>query len=62
MAPELTGLIEASRPFARWVERNRHDRVGAGQHVGSMRAQPRAEPSGNRLTAAVLQRVNDGAK
>ena len=56
VAPELTGLIEASRPFPRWVERNRHDCVGAGQHVGSMRAQPRAEPSGNRLTAAVRAR------
>ncbi len=56
------GLIESAPVAPRPVQRHRNSDVGPGEDVGAVMAHQGAKPRGDRLTSAVLERMNDVAQ
>ena len=58
-AREQFGLVEAARGAAAPVQRHGHGNVRTGEHVGSVRAQQRAQARGQRAPPLVLEGMDD---
>ena len=62
MPRQIGRLVEAALPSSRRVQRNRHGRAGADEHVGTPIAHEGRETRRQRAAGVVLERVHDGAK